>query len=498
MAILTHKIAALDQLTSRERKAKLVELHRERLYGIEANDKVTRIARLNMYLHGDGGSRIYTADTLDKAIRVEAGADAESQRWLRELRREILDCSVRFDVVLTNPPFSMSYKWSDPSEAAVLNLYDIATGTSERSNVLFLERYLDLLDEGGELVTVIDNTVLNGSDSQHVRDFLLKHFVIRQVVALPFNTFFRAQANVQTSVVHLRRKHTAEEDQGDIFMGILNNVGHDDSQARTPERDNAGRLLEAWREWDTTGQVHAQSWPNESADENLGCPFQIFVVKASELDRKRLDAFYYAPALKKVRRILLGREERGELLLLRGSQFNIVKRMTASEVRAARGQIFRYFEIGDTAKDGQIVTWKEGEFTTLPTRGRLRVRAGDVLFAKNNSSRGRTVIVPPEFDGQLATTGFIGIRPRSTDEAFVLWSVLNSEAFREQVYYLAITASQPEVREEIFVEEFLVPYPMEEQELLRCARDFYEGNERVRKAVSEARTLAERMFGESH
>ena len=202
---------------------------------------------------------------------------------------------MRFNVVLTNPPFSMSYNQSDPSEAAILRQYDITTGTSERSNVLFLERYLDLLDEGGELVTVIDNTVLNGSERQHVRDFLLQHFVVRQVIALPFNTFYRAQANIQTSIVHLRRKRTVEEEQGDIFMGILNNVGHDDSQTRTPERDNTGRLLDAWREWDTTGRVHPCSWPNESDDENLGCPFQIFVVKASELDKKRLDAFYYAP-----------------------------------------------------------------------------------------------------------------------------------------------------------------------------------------------------------
>ena len=219
-------------------------------------------------------------------------------------------------------------------------------------------------------------------------------------------------------------------------------------------------------------------------------------MKANDLDPKRLDAFYYAPALKRVRQALRERERRGELRLRKGSDFQIVKKMTAVDVKAAKGRTFRYFEIGDTAKDGQIVTWKEGEFTTLPTRGRLQVRKGDVLFAKNNSSRGRTVIVPPEFDGQLATTGFIAIRPRSTKEGFMLWNVLSSEVFRQQVYYLAVTASQPEIREDIFAEQFMVPIPEDDAAMLRCAQEFHQGNEQARAAVTRSRELADDMFSE--
>lgn len=37
----------------------------ECLYGIEANERVARIARINMYLHGDGGSHIFNGDGLD-------------------------------------------------------------------------------------------------------------------------------------------------------------------------------------------------------------------------------------------------------------------------------------------------------------------------------------------------------------------------------------------------------------------------------------------------
>ena len=86
----------------------------------------------------------------------------------------------------------------------------------------------------------------------------------------------------------------------------------------------------------------------------------------------------------------------------------------------------------------------------MPTRARLQVKTGDIIFAKNISSRGTTILVPKWFDGQLVTTGFVGIRPKNNDEGLILWSIMESELFRKQVYYLSVTASQPELRDEFF------------------------------------------------
>jgi len=497
MAMLIHRINSMNQLTEDEREKRIQDLHKNCLYGIEANDKITRVARLNMYLHGDGGSRIYTADSLDKEITIEQGADEESTRWLRELKSDLRGKNpVRFDVILTNPPFSMSYSRSDKREKDILNGYDaeLAKGASVRSNILFIERYLDLLTDEGELLTIIDNTVLNGTNSQHVRDFILKNFVIRQVVSLPFNTFFRAQANVQTSILHLRRKKLNEK-QGDVFMGILNNVGHDDHQRQTPDRDNTERLFRAWEVWNKTGQLQEDLQPNDSVDENLGCPYQMFLVKAEKLRTYRLDAFYYAPVLNRLRNTLEKQQELGKLKMVSGQSLNIVNTMTKSETEDAQGTVFRYFEIGDTTKDGQIVSWQEKKFEDLPTRARLQVSTGDVVFAKNNSSRGRTVIIPPEFDGQLASTGFIAVRPKNREEALLLWSIMTSDIFKDQVYYLAITAVQPEIREHIFEREFILPIPENPSVLIERASDVYDGHTRVRLAVKEAQELASEMFG---
>ena len=254
MAILTQKIDGYSALSSYEKDNLKHTVQDHRLYGIEANEDLSRVARLNMYLHGDGGSRIYHAEALDKEVNVEPGISAEKEDGLKELKKVIVDAGLRFNVVLTNPPFSMPYKASDVAEKEILQQYEVATtkggkvSSTEKSSILFVERYWDLLEPSGDLLTVIDDTILNGPSTQRHREFLREHFIIRQVVSLPFNAFFKAQANIKTSILHLRKK-MPEEEQGTVFMAIANNVGHDDHKRDTPHRDNLGIIASFYNQW---------------------------------------------------------------------------------------------------------------------------------------------------------------------------------------------------------------------------------------------------------
>ncbi|MDV2504553.1 MAG: N-6 DNA methylase [bacterium] len=502
MAVIVHQIDGMTNLSEKERGRLKSALYKDHLFGIDGSETIARIARLNMYLHGDGGSKIFTTNTLDKDLRLDKGLGTERLSDIEELQGHLILEGLRFDAILTNPPFSMSYKKKDASEKRILEQYKIALtedgklSGSIQSNVLFLERYFDLLAEGGELLTVIDNTVLNGERSQQYRNFILDNFIIRQVVSLPFNTFFRAQANVQTSILYLKRKEE-DEKQGHVFMAILNNIGHDDSQRYTPERDNTPELTEVYLKWAETGAIIEVFKENEGKDENLGCPFQTFVVPPEELNPTRLDAFYYAPDLRRTKENLRRRAEDGHIRLLTGADLEIIPTMSSKDKENARGKAFRYFEIGNVTQDGAITNYREDVFDALPSRARLRVRTNDVIFAKNNSSRGTAVIIPPEFDGQLVTTGFIGVRPSDFDEALLFWSIFESETFRKQIYYLAVTAVQPEVREEIFMKEFLLPIPTRKRErnrLIESARRVHQLHEESRQALMKASSVAERIF----
>lgn len=100
-------------------------IREDSLYGVDASeDDIVPITRMNMYLHGDGGSHIYLADTLDKTVAIEEGLNRELANERQELKE--LMTTKRFDVVLTNPPFSMKYEKSKPDEKTVLEQYEIA------------------------------------------------------------------------------------------------------------------------------------------------------------------------------------------------------------------------------------------------------------------------------------------------------------------------------------------------------------------------------------
>lgn len=495
MAEMTKKVSSMTQLTDKQKGKYLDEIKREHLFGVDDNNKISRISRLNMYLHGDGGSKIFKANSLNKTLPLDPGMSYEEREGVIELKKYLYDDDLKFDVILTNPPFSINYKKSDPGDKLILEQYELAKGksgalsTSQKSNVLFIERYEDLLKpEKGELLTIIDDTILNGDQAQRYRDHILNNFIIVQVVSLPFNAFFRADANVKTSMLHLRKKAIGEK-QGSIFMAITNNIGHDDHSRDTPAFNNLPEIVPLFDKWRTSGELDTYIRNNQNPDEPLSCPLQVFQIQPEEVNKTRLDAFYYAPELKQIRETMRALESEGKVLLRKGSEFKLIPQITDIE-ESYMGKIFKYFEIGDVTIDGTIVKHREDLFESLPTRGRLLVKENDIIFAKNNSSRGTTVLIPSWFNGGLVTTGFIGIRPDTYEDALILWSVLESEFFKKQVYYLAITASQPEVRESIFKKEMLIPWPVnkvDSNKISEVAKQVDEKRQSFRSALNESK-----------
>lgn len=495
MAHMTKQVDDMKHLTEKQRERLKDEIRDKHLFGIDSTGKIARISRLNMYLHGDGGSKIFKANTLDKDLTIDAGMGEEEKEGLKELQKYLGEMC--FDVALTNPPFSIIYKKSDEDEKYIFDEYDIAQSSTARSNVLFLERYEELLKENtGELLTIIDDTVLNGEKSQQYRDYILENFIIMQIISLPFNTFFRADANIKTSMIHLRRKEKGEE-QGDIFMAITNNIGIDDHQRDTPARNNLPSVVPYFREWKKTGKRFAKIIHNEHPDEPLGCPLQIFTVPIGKLNKRRLDAFYYSPELERERKKVMKLHEKGAITIKKGSEFEVIPVLKKADEEQLQGKVLKYFEIGDVTIDGTIVKYREDFFENLPTRARLQVQTNDVIFAKNNSSRGTTVLVPKWYNENLVTTGFIGIRPKNYEESLILWSVMESEFFRKQVYYLAITASQPEVRENIFNEEMLIPFPKtraQKEKIVEAAKLVDEARNQLQRNLNEAKKAVHSTF----
>jgi len=231
------------------------------IYGIDASEEdIVAIARMNMYLHGDGGSHIYMADTLDKEIYAEKGLLQERINELKELKKKFNE-GLKFDVVLTNPPFAMKYERKDKDNERILKQYDIAypkgrensteIRSSLSSNVMFIERYSDLLNEGGKLLTIIDESVLNTDSKAPFREYIRKHFIIKAIISLPKNAFVNADTGVKTSILYLKKRKSPDEEQPKVFMAISKNIGHNDAGRPTPELYDLDNILEEYKKFES-------------------------------------------------------------------------------------------------------------------------------------------------------------------------------------------------------------------------------------------------------
>ncbi len=210
------------------------------LFGVEVNEELARVAKMNMIIHDDGHTNIVGHDALDllKKIRDKNQGIAEG----------------KFDIILTNPPFGASLKQTekgiDYMDQFELTRY-VGKKTSDgngtwrkkpsksiKSEIVFLERIHAFLKPGtGRAAVVLPDGILTNETLQGVRYWLLNHFELLAVVSLPIFAFSHYDAAVKASIVFLRRLADEESvpDDSPIFMAIAENIGYDASGRKTFE-----------------------------------------------------------------------------------------------------------------------------------------------------------------------------------------------------------------------------------------------------------------------
>ena len=162
----------------------------KRLFGIEVNDSIARVAKMNMIIHDDGHSNVIGSDALENFDTL----DRRRGRFQKE----------RFDVILTNPPFGAVVK---KEESPYLDSYELGKGNaSQKTEILFLERCFDFLKwETGKLAIILPDGILTNSSLEYVRDYIEGHCRILAIVSLPQIAFSHYGAGVKTSILFLKK-----------------------------------------------------------------------------------------------------------------------------------------------------------------------------------------------------------------------------------------------------------------------------------------------------
>lgn len=199
------------------------------LFGIEINDEIARVAKMNMIIHDDGHTNVIGEDALERIER------------LQEVNRGF--AKGRFDLVLTNPPFGAKVTLA---EQPYLSSYELGNQLdskgrkkprrSQKSEILFIERVWQFLKPGtGRAAIILPDGLLTNSSVQYVRDFLLERFELNAVVGLPPTAFSHYGAGVKSSIIFVRKRAYDEipDDNEAVFMAIPDKIGYDASGRKT-------------------------------------------------------------------------------------------------------------------------------------------------------------------------------------------------------------------------------------------------------------------------
>jgi len=222
---------------------------------------------------------------------------------------------------------------------------------------------------------------------------------------------------------------------------------------------------------------------------------QTFILNTEGKTLNRLDCYSHSPAYRKIISGLKNAEKNKKCDLMKGNDLSIMTDKISMEKN--RSHVYRYIDIGNTEKElGSIQGHQEDVLINLPSRARQIIRENDILLPRPIGSTEGIIIVPKKYDGQLASTGFIQIRPKNHDEAVLLWAILKSSAVQEQLFYLQSGSLQPEITPKVFMKRVLIPFPNDKikEDIIKQIKESFIKLQELQKEQTKNTELADEIF----
>jgi type I restriction enzyme M protein len=229
------------------------EYLRTKLYGMDLNPALVRAAKMNMVMNNDGSGSLWQANSL-----------ANPHTWVPDLAGRTRLGS--FHVVVTNPPFGTNIRIDDQDVLSQYDLarvwdFDTASGTwsmrsdrygrpifqrSQPPEILFIERCVQLLQDGGRMAIVLPNGILNNPALGYVRQWIRLNTQLLAIVDMA-RELFQPKNDTQTSMVLLRKLSQHERAifasggvDYPVFMAIAEKIGKDRRGNAIYKRDEVG------------------------------------------------------------------------------------------------------------------------------------------------------------------------------------------------------------------------------------------------------------------
>ncbi len=175
------------------------------LYGQEVNALTSAIARMNLFLHGIEDFQIINGDTLAAPAFIERG----------KLKQ--------FDVVLANPPYSISEWNRDAFSKDKYGRNFLGTPPQGRADYAFFQHILkSLKPETGRCAILFPHGVLFRNEESDMRERLVRSDMLECVIGIAKNLFYNS--GMEACIVICRRNKPDDHKGHVLFIDAVNEV----------------------------------------------------------------------------------------------------------------------------------------------------------------------------------------------------------------------------------------------------------------------------------
>lgn len=217
---------------------------KENVFAIDFDTKAVRVARTLNLIAGDGRTNVMHLNTLDydrwdDSINDEEWDEIYHDGWmgLKKLRAtKNQNRDFNFDVLMANPPFA-----GDIKESRIIAKYELGKNAKGKyqskvsRDVLFIERNLSFLKNGGRMAIVLPQGRLNNATDKYIRDYIAERCRILAVVGLHGNVF-KPHTGTKTSVLFVQKWDDdlcPQKEDYPIFFATM----------REPSKDKSGEKI---------------------------------------------------------------------------------------------------------------------------------------------------------------------------------------------------------------------------------------------------------------
>lgn len=217
-------------------------------YGFDKDNKIMKLAELNLVLNGDGNANIKIMDSSSCKLLSDGTLSTPKNiiefnidNYLPEdwsSRDDANKNPVRYNIIVTNPPFGKGRdlqtgrdgKWDIPKKT--VQLYETWNLKEQPKSIdlgiIFLENAYKLLKEGGRMAIVLSNSIASIAEWQVVRKWFTRKMRIVALFDLPANTF--GETGVSTTVFVAYKPKANEQailkEDYEVYIKEIENVGY--------------------------------------------------------------------------------------------------------------------------------------------------------------------------------------------------------------------------------------------------------------------------------